>query len=1300
MSKIKRLIAVLMAAVMIFGTMSASASAAYNGYLDDDILGDYNSIDKVELSIAQKSSLLLDDLDVMLEKEEIVIDIPLIGTIDLTSTDAALDSIYDLTGNWLYGSLTVGDLVVLETYRDNIASVRRDTAGKTDKDVITSLVAYLSNCAPTLLNMVVPDSGFSWGIVKGFLPPEFRVIIDDLPGFLYETLWDLLHPVNAEAMPEGISLDYIVQFMCDNQLGAEEGSARANAMGFAGVMPGFDVNIETDSAYRIFEEAIYEALNAFIIPVLNGSLKQTIQSAVTSNQEQGGELHLLINTDYVIQNYEFNDSLGFVEQINDVFKVVVEEMLLEGKSQWVSTADGAAAGRSNVENLVYNLEVLLKQIIVAGGETENVQNYDLKDLGDYIARVAVEQFVKHLDFEKGDSMEKIAYEGVRELVVRFVPEVTYADLPANTTSEQYRDAIIEMGADIACYYLNANIGLNCDPATTNAEQFISAFIDWCMPYINGLFDATDYNAVVTGNGTGWDEINAIIWEFIPKDWMNYADMFADANGAGTADDLTFRSLINYFIDAVFKMDIEKLFIFFEHVDGNPLNNTARQTIITFVSNILNNAFYTTDANGNKVNAVPALATFDAIINPVTNATSIISNILKALATRTELQDTTINLVTMLMGLADPQSLGDVDMDIDSRINCTSGSVNTNLRISNRSEGVNSAWRDTAGVLHQDKMYEIELVSLTNNGGLTASVTSGQKIPANGYINVDVTGTVDATKEVRFDLSYYILDEGGYRINDGTPLVSSVYTHLFTVAGNYEESSAEVSVQNVTFDSFGKYLYTTDVYNVSLFSILATNALGLWNNGSKDIVKATVTGTLPAGITANAPASGAIITIDNASLGVDSYGTVNPYTANIDPDDPQPYGIYDVDLQFVVKTTGSSSTGTTAARDHIIVIYDDYNLGGVLDGVMSANRQRVDYATDADAEWTAYQNAVSAGYALLNGNPDHSKMFVDSAFTSCVENDYYDAVQAINAAVAALDAKAKPTDTALLATLNAEIAEHGAVDSDNYVLFTYDRFKDAYNRATGLANSQVDTGVEGWAAPAIPSFDLVYATEQLALWGSRLIERETVKTHLWTILGPVEGWNEEVVDAGHWTAFDDARDDAVTAYNDTDALQTEVNDARIALMRAMKGIAPNFLKAVGTKSTVVDSTNFIVYGLGLNLTTTTISEWVTAVTGYTATPTANSTGKMGTGSIISVYESGNTEAVATYSIIIYCDLNGDGLIGTSDEDILGAHLDGDDTSILVEGSAKFIAADLNRDGSITEADYDLFSTTIDQVNPAA
>lgn len=1296
MSKMKKVMAVLMSVVMLCGTVSVAASAAYSPYLGDAIIGQYNSIDKVDLSVEQESSILLDELDIMLAKEEIFLDIPIIGTIDLTTIDGALNSIYNLTGNWLFGSLTVGDLVVLKEHRADIASVRRSTEGKTDKDVIASLVTYLSNCAPTLLGMFGDD--FNWGIVHGFLPPEFRMIIDDFDRWLDDLIWDLLHPVNSEPMPNEPTLDYFVQFLCDNQLAGK----RPDVMGFEGVMPGFEVNIENDSAYEVIEQGIYEALNAFIVPVLNSELKTVIREAVEANQADGGKLYQLIDTNYVIDRYEFNEELGFVEQINDVFMVVVEEMLLPGKSEWVSTADGEDEGRSNVQNLIYNLENLLKQIIRAGGETEDVSGYGLEQLGDYIARVAVEQFVKHLDFEKGDTMEKIAYEGLRELVVRFVPEVTYLDMPSGATSAQYREAIYEMGADIACYFLNANIGLECSVETT-ADQFILAFIDWCMPYIDGLFDDTEFNQATTG----WGKLDAILWQFIPKEWMNYAEMFKDEAGLGTAADLTVKNLLDYFIDAVFAMDIEKLFIFFDHIEDGALTEPVRDVIIDFVANILNTAFYVTE-NGvtEGIIDLEIITDFDSIVNPVSHAVGIIGGLLQSLAQRPALQTTVINLVTMIMGLGEPQSLGEVDIDLDSRIDCTSGSIpaGTKMRISNYSEGVNSGWRPAGSTaVDQDKMYEIELVSLTNDAGLTTTFAAGTKIAAHSYYDVTISGAVSATKEARFDLAYYILDEDGAKLNEGTPLVKSVFTHLYKEQSEYYAAySDESSANNVTFEGFSTYYYTTDVYGVSLFSILATNETGLVTS-AVDVTRAIVTGNLPAGIAAHAPEDGVIVHIDDSSITSASYGTVNPYVSNItDPNAPQPYGIYNVNVQFEVRGKnwlGQTTTATTDAREHIIVIYNDFGLPGVLGDIMGANRQRVDFADDAQAEWNAYLAAVADGYALLNGNPDHGKMFDDVvADLEGVQNEYYLKVEAINAAVEALDAKAKATDAAKLAALNAEIAEYEDVDSDNYILFTYDRFEDAYDRAASLANSQVaEEGDEDFVAPSIPVFDLVYAKQQLNLWGSRLIKRATVKTQLDNVLGPVENWTENDVAAEWWTAFDAARDAAVAVMGDPDALQTEVNDARIELMKAMKGIKPRYLNAVTGTTTVIDSVNMLIYGIETE--STSIADFVTAVSNNIVTcENYEDADNIGTGAIVSIKNSSN-ETIATYTVIVYGDVNGDGLINRNDKSILSTYINEDNT-VIDNGSVFFNAADLNKDGVISDADLEIYdSGNINQVNPA-
>lgn len=1300
MKKSTRIISLLLAFMMMVGTMSVAASAYHADYLDSAITDQYNSIDKVDLELEQKASILLDQLDVMLQKEDIYIDVPLIGSIDLRSTDAALNSIYSITGNWLFGDLIVGDLGVLEDSRAEISTKRRSSTEYSDMEVIESLVAYLAGCAEDgLLNIV--NKNFNWGILKGFLPPEFRIIVDDVPKFLKETLWDVLHPVNEVPMPSDTTLDSIAQYALDHQIGAEPGSPEASEVGFEGILPGFTVNLATNNAYRVVDEVIFSVLNELIVPLLNSELKTTIRNAVESNQADGGELYLLVDTNYVVEEYTYDRTQPLVTQLNDMFKGVVDEMLLPNQFTWEETGTN-----DPLTTLKNNLEALLLKIIRAGGDTFEfeAENPELPELGDYIARVAVENFVQHIDFDGSEGIEEVAYVGLRELCIRLVPEGTYAEADEITGEEAFKAAILELGADLAVYYLNANIGLNLSYDTTAAE-FISAFIAWCNPYINGLFDATKLNEVRSrASYDGWDEIDAIIWEFFPKEWMNYEEMFRDNETTpGTADKLTFESLINYFLDAVIQMDLDALYTFFTYKSTSPLNQMkAYELIIDFIANILDGAFTV----GTTACVPTGITNFESLLaNDMAHTKTILKNILVALRDKTGLDVTVVNLVTMLLGFADPQSLSDVDMDMSGRVYCENGTVpSTNLRIYNRSNGVNSAWRNANGVLAQDKMYEIELISLTNNAGLTASVTEGAKIAANSYLDVAVTGTVSATTEARFDLTYYLLDEAGNRINNGTPLVKSIYSHFYTATGNYDASSAEVTANNVTFDGFSTYLYTTDVYDAALFSIMATNNSGLLTS-ARDIRRAVVTGTLPTGISANNPESGPIVALEDSSISTNTYGTVNPYVANIDNEAAQPYGIYPVTIQFEVTSAGSNSGTLTEARNHTIVVYNDFNLDGVLGDVMGRNRQYSDYA-NADTEWAAYQNAVSAGFALLQGNPDHTKMFANVNAPDGSENAYYTAVQNIEAAIAALDAKAV-TDTAKLAALEAVVDTYRDVDSDDYVLFTYDRFEDAYDRAANIVNSQVaPEGEEAtFVAPAVAEFDIVYAKAQLELWGGRLLKKAAITTYLAPEVAAAQALelNKDNYATDLWADVQTALDIAEGYLENTSVvLQTQINHVRIDLIKAMLALKPKYLEPGTGKSTVINTKNFTVYGLTTGLTNTTISSWVASATGYDVTFTSSdSNNSMGTGSTINVFVDDTSTLAATYSIVIYGDVNGDAVIDDIDMTILMMHIEGEEDENIASGGAYFAAADLDCNGTVDDLDLEiLMGGSINQVNPAA
>lgn len=348
--------------------------------------------------------------------------------------------------------------------------------------------------------------------------------------------------------------------------------------------------------------------------------------------------------------------------------------------------------------------------------------------------------------------------------------------------------------------------------------------------------------------------------------------------------------------------------------------------------------------------------------------------------------------------------------------------------------------------------------------------------------------------------------------------------------------------------------------------------------------------------------------------------------------------------------------------------------------MGRNRQYSDYA-NADTEWAAYQNAVSAGFALLQGNPDHTKMFANVNAPDGSENAYYTAVQNIEAAIAALDAKAV-TDTAKLAALETVVNTYNNVDPDDYKLYTYDRFEDAYDRAANIVNSQVaPEGEEAtFVAPAVAEFDIVYAKAQLELWGGRLLKKVPVKTYLAEALSVANGLVEANYTSESWAAFKVARDTATTVNGDTSAtlLQTTINDARIELLKKQYDLvevsAPLYLTPV-TSAVITDSYIYIIVG-----NTTSITAHVTADAGYDV---YCSTTNVGTGSVVTV-EDTDMNIVATYTVILYGDINGDGEIGgTADLSAITNHING--TNTLAADSIYFEAADVNFDGVVDASD---------------
>lgn len=142
----KRLLAVILASLLILSSATAAASAyKYDSYKDGK-LTKYDFTDSAVLTTEQYASMLLDYADEALAKANITMDLSILGKLDATSIDNALSSVYKLINSngailWLAGDL---NSVKVSAIKD----ARRSNG--TDVAVINSLFQFLADNNPII----------------------------------------------------------------------------------------------------------------------------------------------------------------------------------------------------------------------------------------------------------------------------------------------------------------------------------------------------------------------------------------------------------------------------------------------------------------------------------------------------------------------------------------------------------------------------------------------------------------------------------------------------------------------------------------------------------------------------------------------------------------------------------------------------------------------------------------------------------------------------------------------------------------------------------------------------------------------------------------------------------------------------------------------------------------------------------------------------------------------------------------------------------------------------------------------
>ena len=1202
MKKMKRLLAVILASLLILSSATAAASAyKYDSYKDGK-LTKYDFTDSAVLTTEQYASMLLDYADEALAKANITMDLSILGKLDATSIDNALGSVYKLINSngailWLAGDL---NSVKVSAIKD----ARRSNG--TDVAVINSLFQFLADNNPIIKKVVIGgigkqrrDGGVSLGVANSFVKVDLNIEV-----MLRELLWGLAYPNTA--YNSNTTVDTMLQTIIQNALAGVP------------IIPESVRNLvnlnSTKSTYDFIEDLLQAAYNDMAVPMLNEQLIPWLEMQIRCDET--GTLADLFNTGYQVPTYTVPEGSTLIGELNNIAGQIVNG-LLKGYTGWV---DGDNSKLT--DNVVSVARFVLKK---TGGyffpdwqkhiaTPEEIDAMSKEELIAYIARSVINASVGYMYIpEDVTTVVGVTWEAVKQLMAQFLPERDYSNYPKTI------DGILDMLADYIAYNVNPGIDLNAGSLKealnygSGFEGMLTTAVQWLKAdpqFYTGLLPDT---TVDTSNG--WKALDDIIFKLLDKTLL--PAKFADSGSETILKDVVY-SVLN---GLIMNQDLTCLTDLFErNQNGAFAKQTVKKSIVRLVTDILN-AIIPGTITTKYYDSLDAIVKNKELANIVENLISSLNG------NKGKLVPPIVNIVSQVMGLADKSKFGQMKFTGPTRAKDA-----YTVTIFNGSRGINRGYTDKNGNFTQDALYKyrIDSVSATaynmagNGTNVGVSGVSKGDIINGGFakdLTVSKPGVTDTT--VVLTVGYFILTESGESLTGTTPLYASYYTYF---CSDTEDDSNPKDEKPSNKTSYNRHylMYPRAGFIGSSDSIDAISKVYVrvrreknTLNGKDSVVRQNAS-TFKNGSGAYFADEMFVVDTQNEDMtSRENLWKAKPGITRADVPD----GKYVIKFSvFGQHTRGSSGNDTTWEWDTPVFVYNDYDLPAKYSQYSGEQRQRANYSADADAEWAEYQAALiqAANYTLrpkLLGN------FNNASYIAA----YQTISTRLTAAAEALDAKlvAASVDslkTAVEAVQGAPNPEGSVYWDQGYNFFGYDDFnsvswngwKEARNRAMNLYNSTKapeepvapehpgeganecqlatynkkyadwqkahaawETAIATWKAPTISSVDVAYAEQQIALWGPRLIKLNAVKTHLDAAIAmcTINPADASKYDAERWEAYSQAlayAQNVSTSFNASTTKRTQVREA-------MNNLIYNWKRLIAAEVTTVTFT-FTVNGV--------------------------------------------------------------------------------------------------------------------------
>lgn len=939
----------------------------------------------------------------------------------------------------------------------------------------------------------------------------------------------------------------------------------------------------------------------------------------------------MVNLDYEIQDYDFANSSTkqLISEFNNILGTWLAQ-ISKFEATWENGTNDQII--PNLMGLLKEFmkeygDQFLKDYITIPSDAEIDALEDLEDIVLKFGPELLEQFAPQILIpESGlNSVRSILSYALCELIADKVPEEDiYGKLQTgelNPNSDEGWQAVV---AVIVRYYLNAIINVDI-PAGLTFEQTVTALVDWALKNYGGILNyAADLSSDTSLSA--WEKLDEVIFGLIPLNWLPETARVIGDDGEEVSVKLTGSEviLIDVLLGNILDLRIDLIFDLFNRNSSGELNSTPVNVILGTVRRILNAII-----PGAMPNAMP---TIESVITKK-NLGDIINGLLSGLKTiAPDLIPAALPLVGMLLNLTTEQELEDPTITYPDLIIDSSRSLNnTAITIRNASTGVNTAWTDANDKTTQDALYKVVIKSIkADNSAVSVTYNSGETLNGGESATFPVTGKLAADGLVTFTVAYEILNELGKSLTS-EPIEVRFYTYVSSVNGDDDETYYDYDEYDLPLyyvDGVGMnnhYIVSAPVSYVSSWGDLADQSFTIGRDSEEGSYMDQDAAVTFKSFSTTMPADAAdVITapdFENFTTGQGGYfgskdllnvtipvvgydeegnGLGMPFENAVAWLEENGSTTVEANLTLTFGNTEANGSPLDYTVSRKLVWYDDHNLYGIVGSALDANRQEANYATSgtftyvekttgADGEvvettytvnasnaWDNYLAALAEAQAIVL-KPKRIETFDASVFEAAAAN--------LERAAADLDACALSAGVQSLEDLreqyqpsNPEGMEYddpayNYMGSEDYVLYTWDRYKEHRNRIDSLINSQYveepaeDATAEEWEAyyaaveaiPTLKQFDITYRGHMYEMNAQRLVRRATSKNYLnhayILIINEMDALNSADYSDESWAALEKAVAFAETVRADAsaDLRQTKVNEARRQLIAAYKGL---------------------------------------------------------------------------------------------------------------------------------------------------